>query len=40
MNQAVETIVDGFSDHFSSWDELCVESVQNVLQVLSFSGLL
>ncbi len=40
MNQAIETIVDGFSDHFSSGNEFCVESMQNVLQVLSFSGLL
>jgi hypothetical protein len=35
VDQGVEAIGDGLSDHLSSWDELGVESVKNVLQVLS-----
>ena len=36
MDQGVEAISDGLSDHLSSWNKLGVESVQDVLQVLSF----
>ncbi len=40
MDQGVELVGDGFSDHFSSWDELGVESVEDVLKVFSFSRFL
>lgn len=39
MDETVEAIVDGFSDHFSSGNQFGVEAMQNVLQVFSFSGL-
>ena len=31
----IKLLCDCFSDHFSSWDELGVQSVEDVLQVLS-----
>lgn len=40
VDQGVETVVDGFTDHFSPWDEFSVKAVENVLEVLSFAGLL
>ena len=36
MDQGVEAISDCLSDHFSSWNQLGVESVKNILQVFSF----
>lgn len=38
MNEGVETVVDCFSDHLSSGNELGIESVENVLKVLPLSG--
>jgi len=40
VDEGVELVGDGFSDHFSSWDEFCVESVEDVLKVFSFSRFL
>ncbi len=40
MDEGVELVGDGFSDHFSSWDEFRVESVEDVLKVFSFSRFL
>jgi hypothetical protein len=37
MNECIEAIGDGLSDHLSSWDEFCIQSMQNVLQVLALS---
>lgn len=37
MNERVEAVCDGLSDHFSSWNQLSIQPVQNVFQVLSFS---
>ena len=39
MDQTVEAVVDGFSDHFSTGDQFGVQSMKNVLQILSFTGL-
>lgn len=39
VDEAVETVVDGLSDHLSSGNQLGIESVKDVLQVLSLSGL-
>lgn len=36
MDQSVEAIGNGLSDHLSSWNQLGVKSVKNILQVLSF----
>ncbi len=38
MDEGVEAVVDCLSDHLSSWDELGVESVEDVLEVFSLSG--
>lgn len=40
MNERVETVIDGLTDHFSSGDKLGIKSVENVFEVLAFSGLL
>jgi len=37
MDKGVELVGDGFSDHFSSWDEFCVEAMEDVLKIFSFS---
>ena len=37
VNQCKEALVDGLTDHFSSWDELSVQLVKNVLQVVSLN---
>ena len=36
MDETVEAIIDRFSDHLSSWDQLGVEPVKNILQVFPF----
>jgi len=38
VDQSVETIVDGLSDHLSPGNKLSIESMEDVLEVLSFSG--
>ena len=38
VNQSVETVCDRLSDHLSSWNQLCVQSVEDILQIFSFSG--
>ena len=38
VNQCVETIVDGLSDHCSPWNELSIKPVEDVLEILSLSG--
>lgn len=38
VDESVEAISDGLSDHLSSGDKLGVESVENVLEIFSFSG--
>lgn len=38
MDERVETVVDCFSDHLSPWDQLGVESVEDVLEVLPLPG--
>ena len=40
MDETVEAVVDGLSDHLSPGDQLGVESVENVLEVFSFPWLL
>jgi hypothetical protein len=40
VDQGVEAIGDGLSDHLSSWHQLGVQSVENVLQVFSLLWLL
>ena len=40
MNQRVETVIDGLSDHFPSGDKFGIQAMQDVLEVLPFSGLL
>jgi len=40
MDETIEAIVDSFSDHFSSRDQLSIESVENIFQILSFSWFL
>jgi hypothetical protein len=39
VDQGIEAVSDGFSDHFSSWYQLSIESVENVFQIFSFSWL-
>ena len=38
MDESIETVVNGSSDKFSSWNKLSVEFVKNILKILSFSG--
>ena len=40
VDEGVELVGHGFSDHLPSWDQLGIKSVENILQVFSFSGLL
>ena len=40
VNQCKEALVDGLTDHFSSWNELGVQLVKNVFQVVTFDRLL
>ena len=40
VDEGVEAVSDRFPDHFSPWDKLGVESVQDVLEVFSLLGLL
>ena len=40
MDEGVEAVVDGLADHLASRNQLGIESVENVLQVLPFSGFL
>lgn len=40
MNETIKTVVDCFSNHFSSWNQFGIQSMQNIFQVLSFSRLL
>ena len=35
VNKRVEALIDGLSNHLSSWDEFGVKLVKNVLQVVS-----
>lgn len=38
VDESVEAIGDGLSNHFSSGDELGVKSVKDILEIFSFSG--
>ena len=38
MDQGEEALVDSLSDHFSSWDKLGIQLVENVLEVVSLNG--
>jgi len=38
VDESVEAISDGLSNHFSSGDELGIESVKDILEIFSFSG--
>ena len=38
MDEGVEAVIDCLSDHLSSWDELGVEPVENILEVFPLSG--
>lgn len=40
MNKGVEAFIDSLSNHFSSWNKFGIQLMQNVLQVVSFNGLL
>ncbi len=40
MNQRVETVINGLTDHFSSGDKFSIQAMQDVLEILPFSGLL
>jgi len=40
MDQREEALVDGFTNHFSSWNEFGVQLMQNVLEVVSLYRLL
>jgi hypothetical protein len=40
VDERVEAVGDGLSDHLSPGDELGVKSVENVFQIFSFSGFL
>ena len=40
VNECKEALVDGLTDHFSSWDKLGVQLVKNVLQVVSLDRFL
>ncbi len=40
MDEGVEAVVDGLSDHFSPGDQFGVEPVEDVFEVLAFAGLL
>ena len=39
MNKAVEAVIYCLTNHLSSWNQLGVKAVENILQVLSFSRL-
>lgn len=39
VNETVEAVIDGFSNHLSPGDQLSIEPMENILQVLSLSGL-
>ena len=40
VNKGEKALVNSFSNHFSSWDELGIQFVQNALKVVSFDRLL
>jgi hypothetical protein len=40
VNEGVEAVGDGLTDHLSPRDELGIESVENVFQIFSFSWFL
>ncbi len=37
VNKCVEAISHGFSNHFSSWNKLGIKSVEDILEIFSFS---
>ena len=37
MDQCIELICNGLSDHFSSWNKFGIESMKNVFKVFPFS---
>jgi hypothetical protein len=39
VDQGEEALVDGLTDHLSTWHQLGIELVQNVLEVVSLDGL-
>lgn len=39
MNKKMETLVDSLSNHFSSWDELSIKLMKNVLKIVSLNRL-
>lgn len=40
VDQGVEALVDGLSDHLPSWDQLGVKLVKDILEVVSLNTLL
>ena len=40
VNEAVEAVIDRFSDHFSSWNQFSIKSMKNIFEIFSFSRLL
>ena len=40
VDQCKEALVDGLTDHFSSWYKFCVQLMENVFQVVSLYRLL
>lgn len=38
VNQTVQAVIHGLSDHFSSRHQFSVESVEDIFQILSLSG--
>lgn len=37
VNKGKEALVDGLTDHLSSWDKLSVKLVENVLEIISLN---
>ena len=37
MDETVEAVINGFSDHFSPGDQLSIKSMKNILKIFSFS---
>lgn len=40
VDKCKEALVDGLTNHFSSWNKLCVQLVKNVLEVISLDRFL
>ena len=40
MDEGKEALIDGLSDHLSSWYQFSIELMQNIFQIVSLDGLL